>query len=478
MQSESGIVPDFEVGEDFQDEPKTYYELKSQPLKNSSPSEQHGSSKPPLSSSAMTSRILLRQQLMREQLQEQERREQQRQQSSHYPQTTATQTPAINVSVPVSVPAGAQVPMEVLKVQTHLENPTKYHIQRSQQQQVKRYLGKLGSQVLSLPCPNQTCDHGGMPPGPGNSAPNRVSFLESSYSDDILGLMDPGLQMANTIPVPANLMDMYGNQGMPQQALPISNSCPANLSSIKREYSVSQSPAIMHMLDKSGSCGKFDNYQRPEGFPGLFLYSYVQYMLRFIDQRIYRNNGIFVICRDMRWNKGTILKASVDYIRRLQREQQRTKELENRQKKLEHANRHLMLRIQELEMQARAHGLAITSSTLCPADVGVRPIKQEPSLEDCHQDLYKLHTHPQHHAACTPEQPSTLELKEGPSNFHDGHYSCLHGEAGSKLNDILMEDNLSPVRGGDPLLSSVSPDTSKDSSRKSSVSMDENEEGC
>lgn len=23
----------------------------------------------------------------------------------------------------------------------------------------------------------------------------------------------------------------------------------------------------MHMLDKSGSCGKYDNYQRPEGFP-------------------------------------------------------------------------------------------------------------------------------------------------------------------------------------------------------------------
>lgn len=48
----------------------------------------------------------------------------------------------------------------------------------------------------------------------------------------------------------------------------------------------------------------------------------------------------------MRWNKGTILKASVDYIRKLQREQQRAKELECRQRKLEHANRHLMLRIQ------------------------------------------------------------------------------------------------------------------------------------
>lgn len=60
----------------------------------------------------------------------------------------------------------------------------------------------------------------------------------------------------------------------------------------------------------------------------------------------YRINELHSSCRDMRWNKGTILKASVDYIRKLQREQQRTKELENRQKKLEHANRHLLLRIQ------------------------------------------------------------------------------------------------------------------------------------
>lgn len=36
MQSESGIVADFDVGEEFHEEPKTYYELKSQPLKNRS----------------------------------------------------------------------------------------------------------------------------------------------------------------------------------------------------------------------------------------------------------------------------------------------------------------------------------------------------------------------------------------------------------------------------------------------------------
>ncbi|XP_068453375.1 microphthalmia-associated transcription factor-like isoform X2 [Clinocottus analis] len=520
MQAESGIVPDFEVAEEFQEEPKTYYELKSQPLKNS-PSDQR-SSKPPLSSSAVTSRILLRQQLMREQLQEQERREQQRQQASQYPQSTAAQTPAINVSVPVSLQPASQVPMEVLKVQTHLENPTKYHIQRSQQQQVKRYLGKLGSHVLSLPCHNQSSDHGGMPPGPGNSAPNSpmalltlnsncekemddviddIISLESSYSDDILGLMDPGLQMANTIPVNANLMDMYGNQGMSQQCLPVSNSCPANLPNVKREYSVSQSPAIMHMLDKSGSCGKFDNYQRPDGFPVAEVramakerqkkdnHNLIERRRRFnINDRIKELGTLIPKSNDpdMRWNKGTILKASVDYIKKLQREQQRAKELDNRQKKLEHANRHLMLRIQELEMQARAHGLAVTSSVLCSAEHAARSIKQEAPLEDSVQDLYALHPHHQHHPACTPEPPGGPELGEGHANYPEGHYGggggggggVVHGKPGCKLNDILMEDNLSPVSGGDPLLSSLSPDTSKDSSRKSSVSMDENDLCC
>lgn len=52
----------------------------------------------------------------------------------------------------------------------------------------------------------------------------------------------------------------------------------------------------------------------------------------------------------MRWNKGTILKASVDYIRKLQKEQQRSKEMELRQRKLEQANRSLQLRVQVGEL--------------------------------------------------------------------------------------------------------------------------------
>ncbi|XP_059965985.1 microphthalmia-associated transcription factor isoform X5 [Mesoplodon densirostris] len=490
-------------------------------------SEEHpGASKPPISSSSMTSRILLRQQLMREQMQEQERREQQQKlQAAQFMQqrVPVSQTPAINVSVPATLPSATQVPMEVLKVQTHLENPTKYHIQQAQRQQVKQYLSttlanKHANQVLSLPCPNQPGDHV-MPPVPGSSAPNSpmamltlnsncekegfykfeeqnraesecpsmnthsrascmqmddviddIISLESSYNEEILGLMDPALQMANTLPVSGNLIDLYGNQGLPPPGLTISNSCPANLPNIKRELSAHIFPTESEARALAKERQKKDNH------------NLIERRRRFnINDRIKELGTLIPKSNDpdMRWNKGTILKASVDYIRKLQREQQRAKELENRQKKLEHANRHLLLRIQELEMQARAHGLSLIPSTgLCSPDLVSRIIKQEPALENCSQDLLQQHAD----LTCT----TTLDLTDGTitfnNNFGAGTESSqaysVPTKMGSKLEDILMDDTLSPVGITDPLLSSVSPGASKTSSRRSSMSMEETEHAC
>ncbi|XP_073500835.1 microphthalmia-associated transcription factor isoform X3 [Phyllobates terribilis] len=461
MQAESGIVPDFEVGEDYQEEPKTYYELKSQPLNYSSSAEHPGASKPPLSSSNMTSRILLRQQLMREQMQEQERREQQhKQQAAQFIQqrATASHTSAINVSVSSSLPAAAQVPMEVLKVQTHLENPTKYHIQQAQKQQVQQYLttAKHPNKALSLPCPNQPGDHI-MPPGPGSSAPNSpmamltlsttcekemddviddIISLESSYNEDIL-LMDPAMQMANTMPVSASMLDIYGNQESDARALAKERQKKDNHNLIERRR-------------------RFNINDR----------------IKELGTLIPKSND-----PDMRWNKGTILKASVDYIRKLQREQQRSKEVENKQKKLEHANRHLLLRIQELEMQARAHGLSIMPATgLCSSDLVSRVIKQEPMLDSCNQEMLQNH----HDLSGT----STLDLNDGTITFSNNirnitdsptAYS-LPTKMGSKLEDIFMDDTLSPRVH--EVLHSVSPGTSKANSRRSSISMEENDHHC
>ncbi|XP_076123548.1 melanocyte inducing transcription factor a isoform X2 [Alosa pseudoharengus] len=412
------------------------------------------------------------------------------------------------------------------QVQSHLESPSKYHLQQSQRQQVKQYLSstlgaKLGGPNGSGPaCASQTPEHG-MPPGPGTSAPNSpmalltlnsncekemddviedIISLESSYNDDILGLMDAGLQMTNTIPVSANLLDMYNNHAIPPPGVAISNSCPASLPNVKREFSVAPAAGMMHILDKPGSCGKFESFQRQEGFPveaevralakerqKKDNHNLIERRRRFnINDRIKELGTLIPKSNDpdMRWNKGTILKASVDYIRKLQREQQRAKELETRQKRLEHANRHLMLRIQELEMQARAHGLAVVaSSTLCSSELVARAIKQEPGLDDCAAaNLYAT----QPHSSPDLSRPTTLDLNNGTISYSDSHCdvdddSEAYGSpprVSGKLEDIFMDNGLSSVTSSDPLLSSISPGASNSSgSRRSSTSMEENENG-
>ncbi|XP_061915728.1 melanocyte inducing transcription factor a isoform X2 [Entelurus aequoreus] len=376
------------------------------------------------------------------------------------------------------------------QVPSHLENPNKYHIQQNQRQQVRQYLsnnlgGKAGAQ-----CPGQPPEHG-MPPGPGSSAPNSpmahltltsncekemddviddIISLESSYNEDVLGLMDQGLQMNNTLPVSGNLLDVYGNQGLPLPGLAINNSCPTN---IKREYTA---PGMKQVLGKPGQCDPYDNYQRPDGFPveaevralakerqKKDNHNLIERRRRFnINDRIKELGTLIPKSNDpdMRWNKGTILKASVDYIRKLQREQQRTKELDCRQRKLEHANRHLLLRIQELEIQARAHGLSVVPSpSICTSELMGRAIKQEPMLDDCTTELYH------HTSAPDMSPPTTLDLNNGTITFDpippDSADPGLYGNSRTcKMKELVMDNTLSPISPSDPLLSSMSPEGS------------------
>lgn len=60
---------------------------------------------------------------------------------------------------------------------------------------------------------------------------------------------------------------------------------------------------------------------------------------------------------DVRWNKGTILKAAVDHIRKLQNRQMKTIKQEQRMKKMEQINRNLTIRMQELEQIMQQHGI-------------------------------------------------------------------------------------------------------------------------
>ncbi|XP_038637860.1 microphthalmia-associated transcription factor-like isoform X3 [Scyliorhinus canicula] len=433
----------------------------------------------------MTSRVLLRQQLMREQTQEQERKEQQAAAQLMQERASANQSRAIAVNGPLGLPAKAQVPMEILKVQTHLENPTKYHIQQSQRQQVKQYLSTtMGAKAAGQP---QAGSHS---PGSGeqtvaraaSSTPNspmallkidsnpekemddvldEIISLESSYNDDMMGLVDSVLQMPNTLPVSGNLLSVYTTQNISNGTVTISNSCPANLPNRMESTEVDVKAFIKERQKK-------DNH------------NLIERRRRFnINDRIKELGAMIPKSNDpeARWNKGTILKASVDYIRKLQKESNRSKELEVRQKKLEHANRNLLLRIQELEIQARVHGLSLSSpSGLNTAQLAAQVIKQESQPSQHGGECLQL---PSLTQAAGPSFGLGLDLglTDQPLAFDSMSDYPFPLKLDSGLGDILMDDSLSPVAAADPLLSSVSPGASKGSSRRSSYSMEE-ELGC
>uniref|UniRef100_A0A3Q0RTE4 Transcription factor binding to IGHM enhancer 3b n=1 Tax=Amphilophus citrinellus TaxID=61819 RepID=A0A3Q0RTE4_AMPCI len=377
------------------------------------------------------------------------------------------------------------------QVQTHLENPTKYHIQQAQRQQVKQYLSTTLGNKASSSAPEVAPTASSAPNSPMallNIGSNKeeiddviddIISLESSFNDDIITLIDSGLQLPSTLP--GNLLDVYHSPGMAAPTLTVSNSCPADLPKIKREITDADAKALMKERQKK------DNH------------NLIERRRRFnINDRIKELGTLIPKSSDpeMRWNKGTILKASVDYIRKLQKEQQRAKDIEMRQKKLEQANHSLMLRIQELEMQARLHGLSSSS--------GISALTSDPSL------LQQQSTVPQSSQSLPPNaggastqsllgpaaigQPLPASFLSPPSSdspagltisspldlgslsfaeLDDAPASALYSDVG--LGDILMDDGcaLSPERMGEPLFSPLSPGASKTSSRRSSLEMDE-----
>ncbi|XP_042639097.1 transcription factor EB-like [Orycteropus afer afer] len=207
---------------------------------------------------------------------------------------------------------------------------------------------------------------------------------------------------------------------------------------------------------------------------------------------------------DVRWNKGTILKASVDYIRRMQKDLQKSRELENHSRRLEMTNKQLWLRIQELEIQARVHGLPTTSpSGMNMAELAQQVVKQElPSEEGPGEALLlgaevpdpePLQALPPQAPLPPPAQPPQPQSpfhhldfshnlsfggrgEEGPPGYPEPlgpeHGSPFPSLSKKDLDLMLLDDSLLPLVS-DPLFSTMSPEASKASSRRSSFSMEE-----
>uniref|UniRef100_A0A3Q4GPS7 Transcription factor binding to IGHM enhancer 3 n=1 Tax=Neolamprologus brichardi TaxID=32507 RepID=A0A3Q4GPS7_NEOBR len=430
---ESGIVADIEVDGLLPSDCDTFYEIKSQPI---------------------SIRVLMRQDLMRQQALEEEHKETQKKQQQLL--RFSDSSSPICVSVPSSCIPPAQVPVEVLKVQTHLENPTRYHIQQAQRQQVRQYLSttKTANQQLTRVtcvclCINVCFLDFAVDRRRGDNLPVTHLILCSDWS----------MQLAD----PENLLDGYGGSGgnsMP--TLTVSNSCPANLHAVKRELTEVESKALIKERQKK------DNH------------NLIERRRRFnINDRIKELGALIPKSSDpeTRWNKGTILKASVDYIRKLQKDQHRAREMEDRQRRLESTNHSLMLRIQELELQARVHGLSSSSSNSPPPKSSSSSLDPQTLLSTPLLHPFSSSSAPSSSSLVTPslgldaltftdlDEPQGAATVFSPDLMSDMGLTDLNG-----LGSLLMEDGSGAGVMSDPLLSCGA---SKTSSRRSSFSMDE-----
>ncbi|XP_055010130.1 transcription factor EC isoform X3 [Boleophthalmus pectinirostris] len=386
-----------------------------------------------------------------------------------------------------------------VEVQSHLES-SKFQLHQSQSQQVKQYL-TLGSKLASSAAPgHSTMPHPHTPGQPiatvpvmrqhlgsvsDGSSPNSpvtlltmanpdgefpmdeviddLISLESGFNDGGLDCMEPNIIMQNNVSLSSSMLDIYGGE---------------------QEHDTRVMAKERQKKDNHNLIERRRRYN-------------INYRIKELGTLIPKSND-----PDMRWNKGTILKASVEYIRWLQKEQQHARELESRQKKLEQANRRLLLRIQELEIQARAHGLPNMAAPMGSVELSSHLLKQQqqqqqqlspqaqappqPPLyqEDPNVDyLQRIAVvatvptlpnagAPQEHPMTTADGCTTFS--DPLSHFTDFFSATLKEE--HRLDDILIDDPLSPF-GTDPLLSAGSPGAaSKDSSRRSSFSSAEGEE--
>ncbi|XP_076153449.1 transcription factor EC isoform X4 [Alosa pseudoharengus] len=417
------------------------------------------------------------------------------------------------------------------EVQSHIENP-KYHLHQAQAQYLT-LSSKLAGQAHPGPHPHAgqplgtvpVMRNGHMPPQGDGSTPGSpihlltlatsshdsefpmdeviddLISLESGFNDGGLDCMESNLLMQSNVSLNGGMLDVYGGEpGMltPHGGLP-PISCPTKLT-VKREVTEHDTRVMAKERQKKDNHNLIERRRRYN----------INYRIKELGTLIPKSND-----PDMRWNKGTILKASVEYIKWLQKEQQHARELESRQKKLEQANRRLLLRIQELEIQARAHGLPSMATSLGPVELSNHLLKQQqhPPQGPQQPPLYPdelnggaeylprtplMGAQPGGAAATAavatsggatggmPSVPSSGatggagEPGDGSTTFSDplSHFTDFFSatlKEEHRLEEILMDDPLSPF-GTDPLLSAASPDASKGSSHRSSFSSDDDDD--
>uniref|UniRef100_A0A8D2MBP4 MiT/TFE transcription factors C-terminal domain-containing protein n=1 Tax=Zonotrichia albicollis TaxID=44394 RepID=A0A8D2MBP4_ZONAL len=260
--------------------------------------------------------------------------------------------------------------------------------------------------------------------------------------DDVLGYMNPEVHMPNTLPMSSSHMNVYS--GDPQVTASLvgvtSSSCPAELTQ-KRELTDAESRALAKERQKK------DNHNLSEfssAFP-ITLHPHSSEL------------GPLPIPADP---QGSPLSPSLL------------------------CDTPCVSPWQELEMQARVHGLPTSSpSGVNVAELAQQVVKQEASGDE--GTLEPLLPPPEAESQAQPALPvppqspyHQLDFTHSLS-FDDGSFpdslepsSSFPSLSKKELDLMLMQDTMLPL-ASDPLFSAMSPEASKASSRRSSFSMED-----
>lgn len=308
------------------------------------------------------SRSLSKLKLQKDQIEFQQRRFQSQKQSSLANQSSAIRLPDTSAVLSSSVPG------EVFQVQTSLQHPTRYHVQQKQRDQVATYLSQSAGNTkvvlnkLLQPRHDNLTGPSSAPGGPGASAPaSPLARLNLSTSadqvtdydiiDDLVQLestLGGNAQFSSTLPtIDRNTLTIFNATPAANLAVydqsKTSSSCPPEIVP-KQEYM--EDDRVNYLQDRV----KKDNHNR------------IERRRRYnINDRIKELGTLIPRSSDpdMRWNKGSILKAAVDHMRELQSKIALAQQMEKSHQEMKVVSKRLLLRIQDLELSMKSHGLEI-----------------------------------------------------------------------------------------------------------------------
>ncbi|XP_059609834.1 microphthalmia-associated transcription factor [Phlebotomus argentipes] len=328
--------------------PSGFYELKS---KTVPPADQS----PTFKTATLTSRTNLRQQLQREQQHDIERREAERRLVTST-QTSAPQTTTSSVKVTLQ---SVDVPPQVLKVQTALENPTRYHVIQKQKNQVRKYLNDSfhNSSTWANECGNAFKYHpkdfgdfaqratypqlGVQPPPVPHSHSSRATVISTASPDNAISPSISSVATSTTSGEADELIDEFLYYD------PQFSRNPFKAEKGTSEAAIKQEPTQLTEQEKKDRMKK-DNHNQIERRRRFNINDRIKELGSLLPKN---PDPFHEVVRDTRPNKGTILKSSVEYIKCLKQEVTRLRANEMRSQEMEKVNTRLLSRIKELELQ-------------------------------------------------------------------------------------------------------------------------------